>query len=187
MRLLLSVTTICGCMLYCSGQGYQPIGAQSSSLNHASIALSNAESYFNNPGSTAEIEKVSVTSGYSNPLLISSFQHQYLSVVLPSKKGVWSTGAIIQGDQNYLLYRAGIGYSMRLSEGLFFGVQANFLGLKLPEYYGHRAALSGAFGALYKLNEKIKIGFSVFNFGRAKVSEFQNDRFNSYFRIVSDV
>src|SRR5690606_17914133 len=38
-------------------------------------------------------------------------------------------------------------------------------------------------GILAKINEKISLGFSVFNLGRAKLSTYQNDRFSTFMRL----
>src|SRR5690554_7928144 len=72
---------------------------------------------------------------------------------------------------------------MKLSEKISAGVQFNYLGMNLGAYYGSKHGISAEVGALAKLNNKVSLGFSVVNLGRAKLSEFKDDRFGTLLRL----
>jgi hypothetical protein len=57
------------------------------------------------------------------------------------------------------------------------------MNLRLDPLYGVRHTLTAEFCMLLKVNDKINIGYSVLNLGRAQLSEFQDDRFSTILRL----
>ena len=72
---------------------------------------------------------------------------------------------------------------MKLSDKFFAGVQLNYLGLRLPENYGSANTMTGEVGVYAKITDQWKLGASVFNIGRAKLSDFADDRFTTMMRV----
>jgi hypothetical protein len=72
---------------------------------------------------------------------------------------------------------------MKLSEKLMAGVQLNYQSLRLAEVYGSKQTVTAEFGMLFLLTEKWSMGLSVFNLGRTKLSEYQDDRFSTLMRL----
>jgi hypothetical protein len=164
-------------------QGWLPAGARSNSMANASVALSDAWAFHHNPGALAEINKLSFGVSYENRFLLKELQSQGFVYIQPLKKGVVSFGAQSYGFTNFRTFRGGLGYSMKLSEKFFAGVQMNYQSLRLAEIYGSRQAVTAEFGMLGNITEKWRVGMSVLNLGRAKLTSYQDDRFTTVMRL----
>lgn len=180
--LLLSFIT-----LFMSGaafaQGWLPQGARSASMGGASVTLIDPYAYHHNPGALAFLENGTVGLSYESRYLLKELQSQSFSVAQPLKKGVISIGGQFYGYEQFRTNRLGAGYSMKLSDNIAAGVQLNYLSLRLDPAYGVRHTMTGEFGLLGKINEDIAIGFSVVNLGRAKLSDYKDERFSTLIRL----
>lgn len=153
------------------------------SMANASITLNDVWAYQNNPAALGDIQQFEVGLSYENRFLLKELQSQGFSVAVPLKVGVLSAGGQMYGYTQFRTYKAGLGYSMKLSEKLFAGVQMNYLGLQLSEGYGSANTLSGEAGVYAKITDHWKVGAVVNNFGRAKLSDFEDDRFSTVMRV----
>jgi len=167
------------------GQGYAPAGSRSMSMANASVAFNDVWAYHNNPGAVADVDHFSVALSYENRFLLKEMQNQAFAVAIPLKIGVVSIGGHFYGYSQYRSVKAGAGYSLKLSEKLYAGVQLNYQGLQLSNNYGAKNTLTAEAGIYAKITEKWKMGISVFNLGRAKLSDFQDDRFSTTLRLGS--
>jgi hypothetical protein len=163
-------------------QGWQAVGARSLSLANASVCISDAWAFHNNPGALGNLKETSIGISYENRFLLKELQTQGFVIAHPLKKGVISLGGQLYGQSLYRTNRVGLGYSLQLSEKLFAGVQMNYQSIRISNY-GNKGTVSGELGMLAKINEKVNVGFSVFNLNRAKLSAFQDDRFSTFMRI----
>lgn len=165
------------------GQGWTPMGARSMAMANASSTLNDVWGYHHNPGALADIQQFTAGVSYENRFLLKELQSQGFAVAIPMKVGVISVGGQLYGYEKYRSYKAGLGYSMKLSDKFFAGVQLNYLGLRLPENYGSANSMTGEVGLYAKVTDNWKIGASVFNIGRAKLSDFADDRFTTMMRL----
>jgi len=165
------------------GQGWTPMGARSMAMANASSTLNDVWGYHHNPGALGDIQEITAGLSYENRFLLKELQSQGFAVAVPLKVGVISVGGQLYGSQQFRTYKAGLGYSMKLSDKFFAGVQLNYLGLRLPENYGNANTMTGEVGIYAKITDDWKIGASVFNLGRAKLSEFADDRFTTMMRL----
>lgn len=180
MRLLLLIL-LCNFTVF--AQGYQPIGARSLSMGGASVTLSDVWSFNNNPGALAKLESTEAGLFYGNQYTLQEFQTQGLAIAQPLKKGVVSLGGTYSGSRLYQDLKFGGGYSMKLADKLFAGVQLNYHQLNLGSNYGSKQSLTGEVGVLAFITDEWRVGFSVMNLGRAKLSTFQDDRWSSVMRL----
>ena len=164
-------------------QGWVPAGARSMSMANASTTFNDVWAYHNNPGAVGAIEKFSVGLSYENRFLLKELQNQALAVAIPLKVGVISVGGHFYGYSQFRSTKAGLGYGMKLSEKLFAGVQLNYQGLQLSSNYGSKSSMTAEAGIYAKITEKWKLGVSAFNLGRAKLSDYQDDRFSTILRL----
>jgi hypothetical protein len=164
-------------------QGWYPSGTRANSMGGASVSYSDVWSYYNNPGASAEITELSIGVGYENRFLLKELQMQTLAAAIPLKVGVITVGGHMYGYNKFRSSKAGLGYSMKLSEMLSAGVQINYQGIRLTENYGSKNTLTGEAGLFCKVNEKINVGFSIFNLGRTKLSDFEDDRFSTVLKL----
>lgn len=164
-------------------QGYTPFGARLVSMGNAGVAIEDVWSYYHNPAALTGIDGFSAGVAYENRFLLRELQSQALTIVAPLKTGVISFGAQMYGYQLYRSQKAGIGYSLKLSEKFSAGIQMNYQGIRLPENYGSKHSVTAEAGVIGEITEDWKIGMSVFNLGRAKLSDFADDRFSTVMRL----
>ena len=177
---LISTFTI-GSMAF--SQGIVPNGARAMALGNASATFDDVWAYHNNPGALGAINNFTAGLSYENRFLLKELQTQGFAVAVPLKVGVISVGGDMFGYRNFRSYRAGLGYSMKLSENFFAGVQLNYQGLSLSSNYGSKHTISAAAGIYAKITDEWKMGVSAFNIGRAKLSAFEDDRFSTVIRL----
>ena len=164
-------------------QGWYPMGARSGSMANASVALEDVWSYHHNPAGLASLRAVSAGVCYENRFLLRELQSQGIAVAVPLKKGVLSIGAQLFGYEQFRSRKAGIGYSMQLSERFSAGIQVNYAGIILNESYGSRHSATAEMGILAEITENWKIGMSAYNLGRSGLADFENDRFTTLMRL----
>ena len=163
-------------------QGWLPMGGRSKSMANSTVSISDAWAFHHNPGALAEVKKTEVGVSYENRFLLKDLQSQGLVVVQPLKSGVVSFGAQFFGHQLFRTQRIGVGYSLQLSDKFFGGVQLNYQGVQLADNYGRKNGVSAEIGGVAIVNEYWRIGFSIFNINRAKLSSFKEDRFTTLLR-----
>ncbi len=166
-----------------NAQGWLPQGVRSSSMGHASVTFVDAYSFHHNPGALGFLKKGTAGIAYESRYMLKELQHQSFAVAQPLKRGVVSLGGQFYGYEQFRTNRIGAGYSIRLTDQISAGVQINYLSLRLDPTYGIKHTVTGEFGLLARINKKVQIGFSVMNLGRAKLSEFQDDRFTTLVRL----
>lgn len=164
------------------GQGYHHVGARSNALAGTSVTLEDVWAYHHNPGALASIKSLAVGAYYDSRFLTKELQTQALAFAIPLKKGVLSTGAQFFGYEQYRQTRFGLGYSLQLTERFSAGVQLNGQQLRLANNYGSSFNGTVEAGLMAKITEKWKIGASVMNLGRQRISSL-DDRFTSVMRI----
>ncbi|MBL1279715.1 MAG: hypothetical protein COA33_005560 [Fluviicola sp.] len=174
---------LCVIQTFANAQGWVPAGGRAMSMGNASATFNDVWAYHNNPGALGDIEQFSVGISYENRFLLKEFQNQGLAIAIPLKVGVISIGGHFYGYSQFRSTKAGLGYSMKLSKKLFAGVQLNYQNLQLSQNYGSRSAMTAEAGIYAKITHKWKLGVSVFNLGRAKLSDFQDDRFSTIVRL----
>lgn len=166
-----------------AAQGWIPAGARSMSMANASATFYDVWSYHHNPAGLAKVETFSVGVSYENRFLLKELQSQALAAAIPLKVGVISVGGSVYGYNRFRSYKGGLGYSMKLAEKLAAGVQLNYQGISLNSPYGSKGAMTAEAGLRAEFTEKWSMGVAVFNIGRAKLAEFEDDRFSTVMRL----
>ena len=182
MKILL-VSIICLFHTLAYSQGWLPAGARSMSMANASTTFNDVWAYHNNPGALADVNELTIGLSYENRYLLTELQNQALAIAIPLKVGVISIGGHFYGFSQFRSTKAGLGYSLKLSEKLYAGVQLNYQGLQLSSNYGSKSSMTAEAGIYAKITEKWKLGVSVYNLGRAKLSDYEDDRFSTILRL----
>ena len=165
------------------GQGWLPVGTRSNSMANASVCNTDVWAYHHNPGALGEVKTFSAGLSYTNRFLLKDFQSQALALAIPMKVGVLSVGAQLYGHDQFRSQRAGIGYGLKLAEKFYAGVQLNYQGIVLNENYGSSHGVTAEVGLQALLTEKWRIGVSMFNVTRSKLSNYQDDRLTTVMRL----
>lgn len=140
-------------------------GARSLALGNSSVALIDEWSYFNNSGSLAYLDKAVIGVNYSNQYSLVEFQQQDASLVVPLKKGVFSSAFSSSSFNAMSNQRLGFGYSMLLNEGISVGVQFNYFQRRFFQLGNLREkTLTTDIGILYKVNPTWNIGICLHDF-----------------------
>ncbi|MEN9302580.1 MAG: hypothetical protein RL264_1009 [Bacteroidota bacterium] len=182
-KLLLTSLFIFGCNSLIFSQGYQFIGSRSNALGGASVALEDVWAFHHNIAGIANLKKAAAGISYENRFLLKELQSQGVAVAIPMKKGVIGIGMQTFGYNNFRSFRTGVGYALALTEFLSMGVEMNHHFIGINAYYGNYQTVSGEIGLLAKVTEEWKIGFSIVNLTRNKISEFREDRLTTIMRL----
>ena len=186
VKLLPKVKTCIFILLFTNnlfGQGYSFSGSRSQALANASICLNDVFSYHNNPANTAKINQVAFGIAYENRFLLKALQHQSYAIAIPLKFGVFSIGGNSFGFRDFRTFKNGIGYSMRLLEELYMGVQVNHHLIRLAPPYGANQTVTGEIGLTYDVSKDLSFGIALFNIGRNELIENPNERYTTSIRI----
>ena len=182
MKQLLLFSSLLMCTLL-KAQGIYPSGGRAMSMANAMTAVNDEWAYFFNPAGTAEIDGFKAGISYENRFLLKETQSQALTASMPLGKGVLTLGGHHYGYRELRSYKGGLGYAMKLAEKFSMGVQLNYMGLSLNENYGSIATLGADAGVMAELAPNWNVGFSVLNIGRAKLSDYADDRFSTAMRL----
>lgn len=164
-------------------QGIYPAGARSISMANASVTQNDVWSAYNNVGAAADVKTFQVGVSYHNRFLLKELQTQGVAIIVPLKTGALTVGARHFGYRQFRSLNAGVGYSMRLFKKFYAGAQINYQGLYLPQNYGSKNTVSGDIGIYAYIKENWKVGASVANLWRAKLSKYQDDRLTTAIRL----
>jgi hypothetical protein len=154
-------------------------------MANASSCFNDAWAYHNNPGAIGDVSELTFGVSYENRFLLKELQSQGVAVAIPLKVGVVSVGGHMFGYRQFRSYKAGMGYSMQLAEKFYAGVQMNYQGLQLSENYGSKHAVTAEAGLYAKISDQWKVGVAVFNVGRTRLSDYEDDRFSTSMRLGS--
>jgi hypothetical protein len=183
MKRLLTIAIVCLSIHGTQAQGWLPSGARSMSMSNASVGLYDVWSYHNNPGALAKIDQLSAGLAHENRFLLRELQSQGLSIAIPMKVGVLSIGGLTYGYTQFRSTKAGLGYSLPLTEKFYAGVQLNYQGIQLAQNYGNANTVTAEAGLYAEVTENWSMGFSVFNLSRTRLSDFQDDRLTTVMRL----
>ena len=111
------------------------LGARADAMAQATVSEGDVWSYYCNPGSLAILKKGVIASSYSNRFLLKELQSQSFVFVQPIKVGVFSFGASFNGFEVYRNLKIGMGYSLRLTEKMYAGIQLNYHRMILSNFY----------------------------------------------------
>ena len=161
------------------------VGARSASMANASVAISDSWSYYTNPGALADIRKFAVGISYENRFLLKELQTQGLVSIQPIKVGVLSFGTQFSGLDIFRTSKLGMGYSLKLSDYLFVGVQLNYQTFRFLSNYGKQSCVTAETGIYMKLSKDWRIGVSIFNLGRTFLSRSLDERVSTVMRLGS--
>jgi hypothetical protein len=166
-----------------TAQGWMPQGAISAGLGNSSVTLVDLFAFHHNPGALGFLEKGGGAVSYESRYLLRELQTQGFSLAQPIQTGVISLGGQFYGYETFRTNRVGAGYALKLANNISAGVQLNYMSLRLDPSYGVKHTVSGEIGMLARIGEDVSVGFSAFNIGRARLSEFKDDRFSTLLRL----
>jgi len=136
----------------------------------------------NNQANLSQIDVVSAGVYYENRYFLKELGYRALAGSLPTKTGTFGLTVSQFGYSEYMESRFGLGYGMAFGKNFSGGIQLNYLNTKLGDIYGSRSAVVAEGGLSAKLSDDVTFGVHLFNFNRARVSEWTDERIPVVFR-----
>ncbi|HVP35635.1 MAG TPA: hypothetical protein VMT04_01435 [Terriglobales bacterium] len=150
----------------------KPSSARGLSLAGATSSLSSeASQLLSNPASTGLFSKREIQLGWSKLYGLDELSQGDLYLTFPlNKRLTLGAGYNIFGKNDY--YKENlliIGLGIKMTENLSLGTNLKYYQLSFPSPYGDFNALGLDLGSLYKLDEKVQIGFALRNINQPEL------------------
>jgi hypothetical protein len=145
------------------------MGARVAGMGFASATVPNEFSVFNNFGTLAKLETISVGFAYEVNGLMPGANRMAASFNLPMSFGVASIGAFRFGDDLYSeqILSTSFGNKFGIAS---LGARANCIQYQ-AETYGTKSAVSFDFGGLVQLTEQISAGAYIINLTQSRITD----------------
>lgn len=131
----------------------------------------------NNVAGLAFVKKATFGAYVENKLLTKELSYKAIAASLPLSNGSFG---ICAGRFGYNLFndnKIGLSYSKLLGKNISMGVQFNYYYTNIAEGYGTKSAISANLGIIANLTEKLQLGTSIINPTKAKLSDYQDERY----------
>ncbi len=159
-----------------AAEGTSPIGGRSAAMGNSSVALSDFWSLYNNPAGIASQENFALGIAYENRFLMQELSLQSAGVVAPTKFGVLGLSFNQFGYTLYKEQMLGLAYARAFGKDLRIGLKLDYFSTSFSEDYENFSAITFELGVQYAINEKLTTGAYIFNPGKARLSEYTDER-----------
>jgi hypothetical protein len=160
------------------------IGARANGLANSTLLLTDVWSAKNNPGAFGQLSQTAVGIAYQNRFFVNELSNQSLAfnyhITEKSNIGVYFQ------QSGFYLYRqlqTGLAYGMKLADNFSAGVSLNLHRVAFGDIYGSVNAVSASVGLMYSLNKNLDLGLNIQNINRAKLADYQDERFPTLFNM----
>jgi len=145
-------------------------GGRSPGIANASVALTGAESIFQNQAALGFEKDLSVIIAYESRFLMKEYAHMSLGLVIPSALGNFGIGFYQFGSRIYRENKVGLAYARTFGENISVALQFNYFSETIPENRDPNTSFNVEAGMLFRISEKISGGLHVFNPTLAKLN-----------------
>jgi hypothetical protein len=161
-------------------------GARAMGLGGSGISLKDVWAVENNPALIGETKHFEAGISYRSNYHLSQLSNRSLAFVIPVSGG--SFGAYVNqfGFSAYNENRMGLAYGKQLAQNFSMGIQLTYLSTQISEGYGQHSALSATIGMQVMVSEKLALSTVIVNPNRAKLNEFEDERYPSLLRLGSN-
>ena len=149
---------------------YNP-GSRQIALAHSDASMEGDPfSLFGNPAGSSAQNNIQIGFFISpSPFGLKQLSSLFFVYMHPTEAGNFSVGAENFGFKLYRENKLAAGYSLEIDQILQLGAAVNYNMIKI-QGYGSESIFDLSIGAIYKLDEVVKIGFSLRNFLRTNSS-----------------
>jgi hypothetical protein len=183
MRLpkLIFFLLLCG-QIHC--QITPQLGSRSIALGGTGLLHADVWSVYNNPGILGKLQKSSIGVTYQNRFSLQELSTQSIAYVQHTDNaGNFGMQFQHYGFHLYREFQAGLSYAKQLSNKFYGGFGLNWQNISLGENYGQKNFVSGSIGLAYILSQELSFGFRVQNLSRARLAEFEDERYPTRFAL----
>jgi hypothetical protein len=166
------------------GQNY-PASAKSASLGHASVALSDLWSSYNNQAGLAFLEAPELGVFFENRFLMQELNAQGLAFAMPFKKMGGTLGVNLYrfGYSNFNDNKLGVTFAKKFGKVFSAGIQLNLHYFQQGGSYESILTATGELSMLLFLAENWTLGAHVFNPTRTSMASFDREKIPTVFRL----
>lgn len=154
-------------------------GGRQSGMGGVAVTEGNVWSVLNNPAGMAQKENISAGIFYRNRFLTSAMSDRGASGLFPTKLGNFGFGFSYYGFDIYNEKRFVLAYGRHLWPDVRAGLSFDYLHTQLNDQTGFLSGSKGVItfqaGLQADLNEKLSMGFSVFNPFAVELSDYENE------------
>jgi hypothetical protein len=136
----------------------------------------------NNQAGLALIETPEIGACYQNRFKLSETGSQLLAVAFPTRTGNFALSYNRFGYNLYSENNVGLAYARNLGKYLSAGLQFDYLYYHQTENYGNRGAFLFEVGLIAKPVENLYIGAHIYNPGKARLADYNDERVPTVFR-----
>ncbi len=157
------------------GQVFQGFsGSRADGMGGANVVLTDPFSSLNNIGALAWTDEKAIFTGYKNQFWIPELHTIFVGAIQPTKYGTATMTLSRFGGDLYHETLCGIGMGHKITNASI-GLKINYLQVS-AENLGVRQTWVGELGGRMLLRKDFAIGAHIYNFNRAKISDFQSER-----------
>jgi hypothetical protein len=147
-------------------------GSRRISLAHSDIALNNdIFAIFNNPAGLSLLNERQIGFYHSPaPFGVKELSNSFITYIQPTNIGNFCVGGMYYGFDLYNESLINVAYANELYKDFFVGV-TNSIKIINIEGYGSGSKFNLILGGIYKISQKLSVGFSIHNFLRFQLIE----------------
>lgn len=160
-----------------------PLGARSAGMGRVSVAMTGFWGIQNNQAGIALIENYSVGVHYESRFGLNELSTKSAAIIAPLNFGVLGLSFNHFGYSNYNEMKIGLAYARSFSKYFRIGIQLDYLSTNIGDNYGQKNNVSFEIGVQSDINENITIGAYSFNPIMVKLSDYNQEKIASVFRL----
>ena len=161
-----------------AGQMYNNTnGARGVGMGGATVVMRDVWAVQNNIAGISKTEHTEVSMFFQNRFGLGGMNYVSLVSALPLRHGSLGVSLDRFGNSNLSEQRFGIGYGHNI-DNVSLGFKINVLQVAVKDL-GTQLALALEFGGIAELTKELTFGANIYNFNRAKMSAYQDERFST--------
>jgi len=157
-------------------------GARSAGMGNAGTALADVWATMNNQAALTMLNNAEIAAYYKNNFGMSELSLSALSVVLPTKVGVFGSSVAHFGFSEYSESKISIAFAKQLWKKISLSAQINYNNINFTSGYQNANAVSGEIGLIVSLYDNFHIGAHVFNPTQSALSLESNEKLPTLYK-----
>lgn len=159
------------------------IGAEAGGMGTIGLFSNNVWGVDNNPANLGFQQNYALGLHYENRYIMNNLGYGAFAMTAPVRTGAFGLSFNSFGYSMYRESKLGLSYGQHFGDKLSFGLQFAYLQTYIGNDYGVRHNAVASFGTLVKLTDELSFAAYVFNINRASLSDYNNERIPTVFKI----
>lgn len=160
-----------------------PLGARSAGMGRVSVAMTGFWGIQNNQAAITLMDKYAVGVYYESRFGLNELSTKSVAVIAPLNFGVLGFSFNHYGYSNYNEMKFGLTYARSFAKYFRIGLQLDYLSTNIGDNYGKKNNVTFEIGIQSDITENITIGAYAFNPIMVKLSDYNQEKLASVFRL----